>query len=1356
MKISNLTRHFPGTIFASILILLALAACDQSSNSKVPEGFTLVREEQVGPLDLRGYGKVSAQGTLWKIIDGQFSVVRFKCQDAKSAEILASKYLADLLGYGAVKTIETPGGIGGTTLEVRHGGTWLVGVNGSEVSVVSAPNIGILETTCRGWNAKTWQAVKAQAYPRYLDCFDNAAWGVDWSPKTKTPEQLAWMKDHPAAANIRAQYIDSQAPAPGVVDLSSYRNAAIQLKGIGKPYRSMEYMTFSGWGSWMNWFEQPGPQVQSLPPGFVPPDWLTAMGYGHHQAASSNVNSVLKAALLKTMSQMCDDPDLLGWLEPHGEIFQADVWPSMVPPDAERRYPLFLREVKKYTLRTLSESYTGDPNAFRAWDAIPYPDEAYFRGRRGVFQDLDESPWRWKAGTSLADGETSGFHQADFIDSDWAQGMRTSMRLMGTIGPGRESLYPGIHPIWFRFSRDCREFLAKIPPNEKIYLHILPWTARDKERRALAVWLNGIELGRNLTGNAEDHLNRSVELDITGKLLAGINQFAIQSNAGQICYRVFLSTVPDASFPSADGGLTRRYLDWKDYLIWEKFETVKSFVMAMRAVDPVRPIGLMAPDAIQSDGFWQFCEDYGVYPFCTGEGAFFRPMHYKGYTTLRRIPSGSEPAQPARSAKEMSRLSAYIFWQSQDCHDYVFDLEQVWSILEVKSWWTENKPLLRTMGKTDFAEHKLGLLRDARQFVRYGNNAIWNWDISRGALPALGLSPALVDGPDFEAGVAERLPVILDCATTVMDPPMLDALERYVRGGGVFVAQHHTGQHTGTRLDAWPLAARLGLTITPKWVSALNYNSWPLEKIRFTEDQSIFPSLRGKEYEGSGVSIDYLNTKRGGAIGISGHASNIRPIAFWKDGTMAITEVSLGRGKIILMGTPFMLHIKDENGKWFNGLQLNGFVAEMLASLGVKRETSASDDRIWFEHRESKNGLYDVYFACAMGIREKWELSDRIESELVVNRGEATAFVETTAEGAPDLPVEFKDGRAILGKLAFAPYQVRQFAALRADAGLTGPLHWLEVQRRFWRILKPAPPGLADTLLSRAEKIASESGEAGVDLSSGWRVRFDPVDLKDPSWISGRTDGPEWSDGAMGAWLATGHPETRAAQYRQTVRLPDGWTGTRNGRILFGLSGNPSVPKIGGSVSIWVNRKLKLENVGEKPNNSNVFLIDVTEEAAAGTLELAMQVQGGGSCLGPMGTAYLRRMPLPFESLPLNNDWIRLESWERDGAPITLAETGKEAVLGIRRHVDIPASWTGRQIRLLIDQPPNVGKGYVAGVFFNDDGSWFSSGLDITGMRVDRWLKPGQRNDIVLLPFGFERPGNKQKLQILSARLESY
>src|SRR5690606_23219502 len=97
------------------------------------------------------------------------------------------------------------------------------------------------------------------------------------------------------------------------------------------------------------------------------------------------------------------------------------------------------------------------------------------------------------------------------------------------------------------------------------------------------------------------------------------------------------------------------------------------FLKTMRSVDPNRPIKVMTPFLFQAEAMELF-QKYGGYPQLTGEGGWYRPMHYKGYARLYGLPGSSEPGGAQTNPRGTQNMFANIFWESQDCHDYVFDL----------------------------------------------------------------------------------------------------------------------------------------------------------------------------------------------------------------------------------------------------------------------------------------------------------------------------------------------------------------------------------------------------------------------------------------------------------------------------------------------------------------------------------------------------------------------------------------------------------------------------------------------------------------------------------------------------------
>ncbi len=1260
---------------------------------------------EVPPIALRGYGTVSYQGKG----DGKVSLGVFRCESPEKAKIVASKYFADLQNYGAVKKIAP------ATLEIRHGGLWFVGLDGANVMVLTAPDAAALEAGKVKHSAAKWVPATENAYPRYLDNFDNAALAIWWMSTTKSAEEMKWFTENPVVANLHYQDMGLML-APNVFDNAGPRNAAAQLRTAGKPYRTMMW-TGNGKQAWYSWSNMPGEVQEQLVEGFTGENYHRAAGYYANHVATPLLNDLQLNAMYKLMDNWKDDPDLMSWMEPHGEInFRI----MLRPPNSNVRFPEYLRTIRRYDLAGLNKAWG---EKFARIEEAKIPDLSYFHGRRGTWIDLDDIDWKWIQGT-LAEGESAGFAKTGFDDSGWFGAKRTDKRLLAFLqkdvyDPEKSTQKPD--SLWTRFSHEVpAEFLKQ----KKIYLHIMPQA--PKNNRNLAVWINGQEVARELVDARTRASNEHSEVEVSRFLKPGKNEFVIHSEGGRIAYRVFLSPLAAGKFPYADSGLNQRFIDWRDFLRHEKFQSLELYLKAMRSVDPVRPIKVMTPHQWQSDAFDLF-EEYGAFPQLTGETTWYRPMHYKGYTQLRNRYSTSEPAGPQNNPITGQHMYANVFFESQDGHDYGFDFSRdFWKFPKVVKWWTDNAALLRTVGKTDLQRTDLGLLRDLNQDARYATSMIWDWDMSRGSFPALGLVPVLVDGPDLEKGLADgKVKVMFDCATTVMDEKLLAAVKRYVEQGGIFVAQHHTGQHTPRDRDAWPLPKAFGLKVDGKGASG---------DIIFSKDQTLFPSLRGQTRGGYGASIDSTGVERSGQVTIRGKAN---AIATWADGSMAIAEVPFGKGRFIMLGAPFYMRFKDEAGKWLNDESRQAMVQELLNSLGIERETFVSDPRVWLERRASKNGVYDVYFATAMGMKAgKWTLDDRIQSELSMRRAAQAPVIDATTANAPDVPGMFTAGLLKLDKQSFSPYQVRQFAAVRENVGVEGPAFWLRQQEKGWYALK----GKATIDRKKAEQTARDyamkMGEDGLDISRDWDVESGTL-----------------KTAHMGSWREQGFPEgTTRVRYRKTVEVPAAW---RDGKSRIYLA-------FGSHVSVGLNDQADIQLNG-KPFASGLtyqFTLEIPEEQLkTGKLDIALDVTAKpkeGKTDGPTGTMYLHKLPKPSAAIDLAGDWTEIKSMLQNGG--TIKVPGKRRIFGMTRSVEIPAEWKGKCVRLVIEEPLNAGRnsGKFRNLFLNHEGLLQESGFDGIGVRIDRFLQPGKVNTFDLFGYRLTSQPELFNSDVRAIRLEVY
>lgn len=1284
------------SLFCACLLLLAgtgLTAGDQSRIA-VPE------------TALRGFGKVSMSGSS----DGSAALSVFQCESPRKAEITGSKYQADLQNFGAVE--KNADG----TFSVRHGGVWKLGLDGDRVMVLSAPDKAELGKAEKKYGAARWKPVPEHAYPRYLDNFDNAGLAFWWIGTTKSPEEMKCFESLPVAAALHGNSLGTEF-APGVWDNASVRNGIAQLKKTGRPYRT--YMWENNGSRWANYQENLPEEYDRFVPGYNGESFFLAGGYYSNQSAGDIVDDGLLVTLKKMMDYSGNDKDLLGWMEPHGEF---QVFPFRQPAHWRTRFPDYLKNVKKYTLAGLSEAWGEN---FKSFADATLPTPAYFAGRRGGFIDLDDAVWKWTAG-SLKAGEEAGFPSPAFNDQDWFSAKRTDKRLLGyreaySHIPGEKA--PKCTSLWARFQHEIPENF--LDAHKKIYFHIMPQT--ERQSKTIALWINGKPVTRSLVDPDCWFSNRHSCIEVSEFLKPGKNDFVIFNEGGRIAYRVFLSQYPKENMPFADRGLNQRYYDWIDFLCHEKFLKMEKFLIAMRSLDPDRPIKVMTPDNLGWTKTMELFNRLGAYAQLTGEANWYRPMHYKGYTFLYNRSASSEPGGPVNDAYNAQRMFANVFWESQDCHDYGFDFSRdFFCHKSVVEWWEANKALLKTVGKTDFVRRDIGELRDIDNDLRYQNSLIWNYDLSRGTLPGLGFNPVLVNGDDLREHLADKdVKILLDCATVVADQTMVEAIKHYVGQGGVFVTQPITGKDTPYAKNRWPLAAAFGLNVV---------NDRMTGTVSFPAHSDFLPSMSGKTLpDANGLSI----TAPGG---------NAKILARWSDGTGAVVEVSYGKGRFLMLGVPLFTNMKDTSAVYVSSVNCSRLLGEMLDRMGFRAEAVSSDPRIWFQKRISKNGLYDVYIAGAFGCGEQ-TLKPCVKSNLRI-RESVGPVIEAGAGNVPDVgTAKNSDGSTTIGGVPFSPFQIRMYAAVRKNAGLTGPATWLEMQERSWYAI---PKQTFD--FSKAEDavrdLAKKLGEDGLDLSRDWSVE---VDSWKPGWLTGPTTG--WKTADFGAWQEQGFPaDATQVRYRKTVELPQGWDSAKS-RIFLCFNGPEGY--FGGGLQGNCRLFLDGKNVLFQPRGA--FRLELApEQCKTGKLELAFEMTAPASQVfkGPVGAIYLHKYPKPVETVSLDGEWTEIENLLKNGKTVQVPFKGP--VFGLSKSIRIPERWKGKVIRLVIDEPTQLGGGSkVSRVIINHEG-FLCGDFGVPGIRIDSFLKPGGENLIELFSSSLDSRQNKFQADIRNIRLEIY
>jgi len=1315
-----------------------------------PDAFALDLDEKTPPSRtetfatsgaLRGFGALSATGYLWKESGKDRAVVEILCEDPQRANITASKYIADMLAYGATKRVPLPhqNAVG---IDVLDGGHWAIGIDGSSVIIAQAWNKEDFTSLLDSLHADRWSMPDGK-YPRYLNNFDIESLSIWCASNTKSQQAIDFMARNGITVRLDAfSGSPSQSYAPGVVDMAGIRNVKALADVLGTGYK---FSGCIGRGNTLPTWFQPGGWsfLADSIPFFTEP--LGDFDYYRAHFENHDGGLVLQNSYLQILQSLVNDPDLLEWMEPHGER-TLRLWRQ--PPGWKTNYPLFLKEKKGYSLAQVSTLYTGNPDTYRSWSDVPYPELSEFYGRRGKFADLDDVKWRWrKDDPKKPIGLDAGWWKPDFDDSSWANDFRWNPRTMGDkrrITTSPDSL--DFH--WYRFSDQGQPDLLK---EKKVWLHIMPFSGR-RPLRPISIWINGKPVIQDFVDNFQAPLIEHLQFDVTPYLKETPNQYTILFQ-DSIHYRVWLSDQDESGYPSKDERLNRKWLDWLAYLIDEQMTVLEDYLRLIRSVDSDRPIKIMAPDKGMLTNTLDLCEKYGAFPHLTGENPRqYRPENFKYFTALRGLPSTSEPGSPVKTAQDVQALFTNILWESQDNHDYGFDLDRnVMTQPEVVDWFDRNKAILSTLGKTSLGPPQVGVLFDIGQGTLYKTGAGYNWNLGRGPLSQGGYRYTFLTAKDLIRGLGKDIPVIIDSSTQVMTPETVQAIRDYVAGGGTFVAMHLSGKDSEVKPDTWPLLKEFGFT--PK----ASPGKLPLT---FTKEQSLFPELKGQSMNQGGMSIDYLGKEETGNVAVElNDQSNTTPVAFWEDGSIAIVERRVGEGRFVFFGAPVYFHAKDIEGKWYGKPEQQELLKSMLSQLGVDPLVGSSDSEVWTDLRESKNGLYKVLFASRMVSSDK-ENQQKQDASLVdlwymPESGALANPIEVSAEDAPSVSVVAEEGRGLLKGLTMEPRQVRQFAFIRPDVGLEGPMHWLKLQSEFWRAVEPVPAGEAQAIAAEFE--AKYPKSQAKDISFGWKVL--PGGNPDPAWTAPGFDDGSWKSGSLGAWFEHGWQDESVVRYRQDIAIPSEWEGKRIvlgfqlGDSTFdrGATPNGKTPDGKYQISSSMDYKeaiatlptMKLWAQGENllsRSNYHAWAFDVTDRIKDGNLALSFEVTGSSLCRGPAGTMYLWAIPKPVDALVLDDSWTQITDWWKKSSE--KATPGKpDKSLGWSTKVKIPEAWQDGQIYLVVEEPNGLLKSpypiSVYSVFVNGSTQFSSYLMDPIGLRLDGALKPGEDNTIeIVFPKG--------------------
>jgi hypothetical protein len=1260
---------------------------------------------------VRGFGTVS--GALAKsAIDNQpGSVLTITCEDADHAKLLLAKFLSDEQCLPGVDKQSLKIGQWGIS-SLRFGGTpvnafqvedqgWLSAVRvGAKVFIAASPTSETLIKQLDGALAGPHDPPVSEAevkVPMWLDRWDQHGFRFYYSPWVTPPNvdkdtydyrgDSAFAKDH----NVGMVFWEGLSHIFGA-DQQTDRSfwdwdekwaaqdnvpSAINLSALNYDIPSWVANRYR------DWMMQPMPNYlgdSMMPAGYRG----TAGKTGELAFGDTPALNAMLSGLQTDVRHFNTHPNIVSWLEPHGELAQGGDDLMGYGPACDRTFRDYLK--KHYsTPDDVSKAWTGQPGAFASWDAIHCPELAEFAGWGPDALDL-AGAWKDNPFTGAASPD---WFTPTFNDSAW----------LTVTAPGDDrNLTLPKQPAVYRRNFDLPADWTTKHPRSWIYLWDISLNHPEQPEQ---IYVNGKKAGESAVTPPSIHW---MTAEVTSQLQPGSNQLSLLLPDGYIGYRIYLSGTEPKQYPGLGVGLNQKWVDLVGWRQWARVESVRRGMEMIREVDPNRGITLMAP-GYAADGVKTLAQAYGGEfhdtGFMAGVWADQLPSMMRGSD----LPFSVEPGGPAPDAAGFKRMMGLYMTEAVNEVSYFIHIGDVEWHPDILKVFNEELPMIHLIGKYHEEPADVAYLWSTEVGALSGfpwSNDLntnlpsgWNW---RGPTEGI-LSYCQRDGvteSDFKNGYASKYKVIIDTNTSIMDQPTIDAIKKYVSDGGTFVTMIHTGRHSPTQADSWPIEQLTG------------YHVLTIEKVDSQFRHIAFPDMNAPG-AGSNTQQVYLAPgqdifkQRDGwmftpwitGLRMKKVADDAQDLLTWQDGTVAVGMRKIGKGRIIEFGC------KGDSGggtawSWYKPIfewlhvKTNRVAAEVV---GKPNGGQQLGDYFLREYA-SNNGLYNVAVVFNMsGAAEKVTLHFR--DKPAVARDAQTGEKIALTDGKLDTTLD--------------PLQLRVYLTPRNQLAQAGA-NWFDLQRKWWRASKP----VTEPLPKPDERFVRP-------LNDGWAWKA--MDEKQEPDTAATFDDSSWPRVDLGAWNTDpAKKDVHHAEMRRTFTVPAEWSGGAV-RLWIATGGYPTFADEG---RIFIDGK-KLQDFGaESGINGN----DVGGALTPGSSHtLTVEVRGKGQLNGLTGDAWIIYVPKPVSSVDLAGPWtICKDDVFHDTGTVTLP--GPYEAHSLWRTINVPAEDAGKTVMLVQDaERPFVA--YVNGTMVQYGN--MPSAASHLEMNITPWIHFGQDNRIQLV-----------------------
>lgn len=1218
----------------AVLLALALSGCSPDA-AKAPEGMVATERVSLPARPLRGYGELAGDLAVFKSPGGgECSLLSIQCEDEGKAKIVHAKFVGDLHALLPVKDVSLQvAGLQVPVVEVPDQGVVAAFRTGRRVEVATGTDVVALRRLLapRGDVLAEAELVPNGKVPMFMDSWDKHGFRFYYrpgeTPPLKTGEKPLRWKDYDvlgefdfAKRNGGRGFVfwaneDQCDFAEGLDNRREWEFAARACANRSLP---VVVNTCAVSPTWLvNRFRD---QTQWKMPGYCGAyhGVCKASFAGNRQLAWS-ADEGLDASLAVMRNIWRDfaaQPNTIEYLEPHGELRHGNYdLLNEYGPQADKSFREFLKTTYG-DLGRVSRRWFGASGELKSWDDVRVPELASFLGYSPAALDLD-GDWRYHF-EAFKDGKappTTPAPEAWYLPSLDDQAWPTVAASSSDV----QMFLPRRPAVWRRHFTVPPTWLAG---KKRIWLYAFPLNRADKE--VCPVYLNG----ERIAAPVVDRLSREPMIAEVDKFLRpGENLLALRLPENFLGYRVYLSDQAPAKYPFLGEGRDARWADFIHWHAWIRKDTLRRSFEALREVDTERSVVCMAPEDFTGE-VEELCQDYGGHFHNTGYMAGWWAEPLPMMMRAADMPFSAEPGNPGHNLAEFKSGIGHWLTEGVNAIHYFIHVGDIYWNDEIRQWFESNQAIIGAFGKMHVPKAEVAMLLD--DDVK--NLTGWPWgDQSSGYVPHQfnvqmhkEFHMDAVSTGDFGRGLAAPYRVVLDTNTCVMDARTVDAIEAWVKAGGVFVAIGETGRHTPEKADSWPISRLTGyrtleITKHPRW-----------QDIHFAPGQTFFKpaSWSQPELKSVGRHLAPLD-------------ASCVPIALWPDGAVAIGMRKLGAGMVVDVGC---------------NINKPKLLPQLLDALGLKRIPGYCDnDKIVSTHEVSNNGLYDL-----------WILWNR---EQVEHTGSLVFRDGLQPPGCVDLKTQEKL-RPDAGKLAnlkLGPGDIRILASPRPRMAMA-PLDWLNLQRGWWRGTKQP-----------SKNLPPNKPRFSLDLGEGWLMK--PLDDKDATdhaaLAAADYDDSNWTESRLKTWLLPEDIQTHRLFFRKRFSVPATW---KDGEIALWLRswiGDAAV----GRVRLWLDGM-------EIPATKDAVDVTAKLTPGKEHLLALELVGDGRQVVGFRGNLWLAYIPKPNATVDLAGPWLASPdglTWEEK--PLALpGPLGKKFAM-LKRTVKIAAPATPQTVMFWMDAP---------------------------------------------------------------------